>query len=90
MGVPLSSRLHYRCVIEVTGPVEPFESHGAAWARHRDKAVPRALGPIHSPSDAQRFIEASFYNGRKLEHAPVIAIPVRVVVWQEGSLASRD
>ena len=36
MGVPLSSKLKYRCVVEVTAPIETHGSHGAAWEAHRE------------------------------------------------------
>ena len=83
-GVPLSSALRYRCVMELTGAVEAFASHGAAWEAHGARAVPRALGAIRSAAEAQRFYERSFYDGRVLVDAPVLAIPVAVVRWVEG------
>ena len=85
VGVPLSSRLRYRCVIEVTGAIEPFDSHGAAWEVHGERAVPASLGPIGSAAAAQRFYETTFYEGRALVNAPVIAIPVRVVAWLDST-----
>ena len=83
-GVPLSSALRYRCVMELTGAVETFASHGAAWEAHGARAVPRSLGAIRSAAEAQRFYEKSFYDGRVLVDAPVLAIPVAVVRWVEG------
>ena len=83
-GVPLSSALRYRCVMELTGAVETFASHGAAWEAHGARAVPRSLGAIRSAAEAQRFYERSFYDGRVLVDAPVLAIPVAVVRWVEG------
>ena len=88
MGEPLSAALTYRCIIEVTGPVERFPSHGAAWERHRSKAVPRSLGEIRSAAEAQRFYEKAFYDGRVLRDEPVIAIPVRMLVWLNDSSVS--
>ena len=80
---PLASSLTYKCVIQVTGPVEFYESHGAAWEAHGARAVPRTLGPIRSAAEAQRFYEKSFYDGRVLVHEPVLAIPVAMVGWVE-------
>lgn len=80
MGVPLSSKLKYRCVVEVTAPIETHGSHGAAWEAHRERALPHALGALRTATEAQSFIERSFYNGRAL-HKPVLAIPVRAVAW---------
>ena len=81
VGEPLASSLTYKCVIQVTGPVEFYESHGAAWEAHGARAVPRTLGPIRSAAEAQRFYERSFYDGRVLVHEPVLAIPVAMVGW---------
>ncbi len=83
VGEPLASSLTYKCVIEVTGPVEFYESHGAAWEAHGARAVPRTLGPIRSAAEAQRFYERAFYDGRVLVHEPVLAIPVAMVGWVE-------
>ena len=83
VGEPLASSLTYKCVIQVTGPVEFYESHGAAWEAHGARAVPRSLGPIRSAAEAQRFYERSFYDGRVLVHEPVLAIPVAMVGWVE-------
>ena len=83
VGEPLASSLSYKCVIQVTGPVEFYESHGAAWEAHGARAVPRTLGPIRSAAEAQRFYERSFYDGRVLVHEPVLAIPVAMVGWVE-------
>lgn len=81
VGVPLGSHLVYKCVLEVSGPIVPFASHGAAWEVHRERAVPRALGPVHSAAEAQRFYEKAFYDGCELVDEAVIAIPVRVIAW---------
>ena len=83
VGVPLSNHLTYRCVLEVTGPVEHFASHGDAWSAHGEKAVPRSLGPVRSAAEAQRFYEKAFYEGRVLVDEPVIALPVRSLAWLE-------
>ena len=83
VGEPLASSLTYKCVMQVTGPVEFYESHGAAWEAHGARAVPRTLGPIRSAAEAQRFYEKSFYDGRVLVHEPVLAIPVAMVGWVE-------
>ena len=83
VGEPLASSLTYKCVIQVTGPVEFYESHGAAWEAHGARAVPRSLGPIRSAAEAQRFYERAFYDGRVLVHEPVLAIPVAMVGWVE-------
>lgn len=82
VGVPLSSQMHYRCLIEVVGPIEHYESHGAAWDAHRERAVPRSLGPVRSAAEAQRFYERCFYDGKLLVDSPVLAIPVRAVIWR--------
>ena len=83
VGVPLSSRLTYWCVLEVTGDIEHYASHGAAWADHGDSALPLSLtkGTVKSAAEAQRFYERSFYNGQVLRSTPVLAIPIRVVAW---------
>ena len=81
LGVPLSSRLRYKCVIEVTAPVECYGSHGAAWEVHRENALPHALGALRTAAEAQTFIERSFYNGRTPSARGVLAIPVRAVAW---------
>jgi len=80
-GVPLSNSLAYRCVMEVTAPIESHDSHGAAWEAHREKALPHALGTINTANQAQKFINKSFYNGRSPPRKPVLAIPVRAVAW---------
>ena len=80
----MAAHLRYRCVVEVTGAVERFASHGDAWEAHRERAVPRALGEVRSGAEAQRFYERSFYEGRVLVEEPVIAIPVRMIEWLES------
>ena len=81
LGLPLSRQLTYLCVVEVTAPVEFFPSHGAAWTAHGDSALPRSLGRLQTAAAAQRYIEKTFYNGRVLANAPVVAVPVRAIAW---------
>jgi hypothetical protein len=89
VGVPLARHLRYRAVLEVTGPVLTFASHGAAWEVLRAQALPKALGEISSGPEAQRYIECTFYGGRRLSNEPVVAVPVRVHVWDDRSASGR-
>lgn len=89
VGEPLAARLRYTAVLEVTGPIAHHASHGAAWEVYGERVVPRALGPLRSAAEAQRFYEKCFYEGRVLQDAPVITIPVRMVAWLEDGKGGR-
>ena len=82
--MPLARSHTYRLIIEVTGPIESFASHGAAWEVHRENAVPHALGVLSTARQAQKFIEKSFYDGRAVVAKRVLAIPVRAVAWLDS------